>query len=458
MCQIIALKTTKKKFKKISKNGDILSSIENLLQKKGGDYYSWALISSEVNFYNTETDFDDVIGEITYTLHTSDIKKNDSVQILFFSRQQPEMELSVVQNQPYTTKINSSFIFAVHGTIHNDKELAKEYGVEIAADTEILQYMPISDWHKAEGSFTVIGIDECGTPMVYENGLKIWKNKLDFNGVHLADVVSTGSLNFLEPELINLKKIQDKIPSKVLMASFSGGMDIALSVYKSLSSGEYHSLIMNYFAWGSKAEEAEIKQLEKFKEFYSSEFPDIKVIIKLREAEYYFDEYFKINNALLPKISLNNKDSVADKNETESPLAYVPYRNTQFAILLASICEANNAKNVDIIFGLNLSEGMVFMDNSEGWLETISNTIKYGGKDSKVTETYNVISPYFSRTKTNMIKEFKADYGKKTLKNLLGISISCYYPDEDGTPCGECGSCILRKKSLKKEKNVNKEL
>jgi 7-cyano-7-deazaguanine synthase len=206
---------------------------------------------------------------------------------------------------------------------------------------------------------------------------------------------------------------------------------------------------MNYFAWGSKAENTEIEQLQDFKKLFASEFPETQIVIKLREAEYYFDEYFKINKASFPKISLHSSNK-AEAAETEAPLAYVPYRNTQFAILLASICEADNMENVDMLFGLNLSEGMVFMDNSEGWLESISNTIKYGGKDSKLTYTYNVIAPYFARTKTNMLLEFKKEFGEIIYERLLNLSKSCYYPDDEGQPCGKCGSCILREKAERK--------
>jgi 7-cyano-7-deazaguanine synthase len=161
-----------------------------------------------------------------------------------------------------------------------------------------------------------------------------------------------------------------------------------------------------------------------------------------------------MNEAPLPKISIFNYESSAEFEETESPLSYVPYRNTQFAILLASRAEALQLKNVDLLFGLNLSEGMVFMDNSEGWIESISNVVKFGGKDFTYTGTYDVISPYFPKTKTNMLKEFKETFGIALLEQLLSLSKSCYYPKSDGSPCGECGSCILREKAVEKIKEI----
>jgi 7-cyano-7-deazaguanine synthase in queuosine biosynthesis len=53
-----------------------------------------------------------------------------------------------------------------------------------------------------------------------------------------------------------------------------------------------------------------------------------------------------------------------------------------------------------------------------------------------------------------MLKEFKEDFGINILEKLLNLSKSCYYPNEDGSTCGKCGSCILREKALQKIKNL----
>ncbi len=457
MCQIIALTTTKKKFKKIRNDSGIIDSLSELLWEKGGDSYGASCTWKDDSFTTYCDTFEDIIYDIKSALRNSKVQGKEPIQILLFSRQKPEMEENNVRNQPYTRQVDGDLIFAVHGTIHNDKELQQEYKGQIFADTEILQFMPIDDWHKAEGSFSVIGIDQSGVPMIYENGLKLWQNKLGCCGEHLADIISTGNLDFMNSVVIDLSEYQNETPNKILMASFSGGMDIALSTYEALSSGKYSKLILNYFAWGSTAEEAEIMSLDNFKDFYTSAFPKVKIDVNIIESEYYFDEYFKINGAPFPKISLHNTESSGEIKETESPLAYVPYRNTQFALLLASKAEAKNYLNVDFLFGLNLSEGMVFMDNSEGWLNAIEDTIQLGGKDPKVTKNYKVIAPYFARTKTNMIYEFGEKYGSAPLEQLLLLSKSCYYPDPDGSPCNECGSCILRKKALENVKKTKED-
>ncbi len=453
MCQIINLRTTPKKLRKIKKDDYIRNTLQDILAVKGGDYYSGALQSGEESLLIKAADnLDDIIDEILKFLKLKKIKKNNSLQVLLFSRQRPEMETEEAEEQPYILNVSDNrYIFAVHGTIYNDRELAQKLNIDTQVDTEILKKLDVSDWDQLEGSFAVLGID-CNLNQLikYEAGLKIWESVITRDDEWLADIYSTTSLiqDAFQPTPITFLYPTYDDNHRTLFVSFSGGMDISLSTFKELSSNRYKKMILNYFAWGSKAEEMETLQLEKFKDFYSKEFPGIEIDTRIWEATNYFNEYFDMNGAALPKISISNIESEADELETESPLAYVPYRNTQFAILLASKAEALQLKEVDFLFGLNLSEGMVFMDNSEGWLDAITQVVQYGGIDFKLSGSYRVVAPYFPRTKTNMIKEFQEEFGYDILSKLLDLSKSCYYPDENDKPCGKCGSCILREKAL----------
>jgi 7-cyano-7-deazaguanine synthase in queuosine biosynthesis len=223
-------------------------------------------------------------------------------------------------------------------------------------------------------------------------------------------------------------------------------MDIAFSTYKAISEGIYSRIVLHYFDWGSRAAAAERTTLHNFARFYMDSF-GIPTDVVIIDARGYFENFFDIADV---QSKIADKDAVGDSDETESPIAYVPYRNSQFAMLLASVAEGKNLLNVDILFGLNLSEGMVFMVNSEGWLESIQSGVRYGGKDFSITGTYDVIAPYFPRTKTNMLKEFREEFGVEVWQKIIEKSFSCYYPEEDGTSCGKCGSCILRQKAIQK--------
>ena len=439
MCQIIALRATS--------SAELKSDLEDhrvnfkfLLEKKGEDYYAAGVMASNgvnknpINFSMSTVTADKLFTTLGRVLGGESFVTSNNLVCFLFSRQKPEMETSTPETQPYFT--NKGMI-AIHGTIINDQEIAKELGVKIDIDTEVFKYLDIDD-SKIHGTYAAI---ECNDQMqisTKENGLKLWRQNLPSSN---TSVISTGNLDFLAEH--DSKIIPADHDGRTLFAAFSGGMDIALSTYAAMSKG-YNKVILNYFDWGSVAAGAELKTLDAFKEFYNSEF-DIDISINIINCGAYFDNFFDIAG-IQSKIA--DAEAQGEASETEAPIAYVPYRNTQFAMLLASIAEGQELKNVDILFGLNLSEGMVFMDNSEGWLNAMQETIRYGGKSFEITGSYNIIAPYFPRTKTNMIKEFKEEFGHETINSLLELSYSCYYPQADGSACGKCGSCILREKAI----------
>lgn len=457
MCQILAVKTTYRNTSLFLNENFYSKAIENILNKKGGDYFSISINIPSNHFLETfleKPTSPEKTSRYLDSLKTS-LSPDDEVNILFFSRQQPEMEEDNVEEQPYYiyNEANSTnSLIAVHGTVYNDKELASKYNFEIKADTEVFKFLP-SDAQEIKGTFVAFELTADGNLFIRDNGLKVWHKSLNIDNEHIGEVYATGSLSKIN---INIEK-EDKVffidnsnnNDSILIASFSTGMDISLSVFKALSDKKYRRLELIYFAWGSRAEAAEIEKLHEFAKFYTKHF-DLPVVIDILQANTFFKEYFSMTGAPIPKIA--DERAFGEINETESPLAYVPYRNTMFITTLAAYAEAKNYQNVDFVFGLNLSEGMVFMDNSEGWLETVDNVVKYGGKDFAITGTYNVMAPYFPRTKTNMLKEFKEEFGMAILKQLLFLSHSCYYPDENGNPCGKCGSCILRDKAIAKVK------
>jgi 7-cyano-7-deazaguanine synthase in queuosine biosynthesis len=425
------------------------SNIEEILLEKGGDYFSSFMYSispsgEKRNCSVTSKDFEIWYVTMRDMINQNNFDEPSDVVLMLFSRQQPEMENTDAEEQPYTTENGR---IAIHGTIYNDKEIADKRNLDIKVDTEVFKFLEIENTD-IKGTFAAIEITSDLEIFIRENGLKVWHGVFNNGYELLGHVIATTDLSFLNREITNVDEFNPffKYSRRTLMVSFSGGMDIALSTYKILKTNQYSKLVLNYFNWGSNAAQAEIKTMEKFKDFYSSVFR-IDVEINIIEAQNYFKDYFEINDSG-SKIAEDN--AVGDEAETESPIAYVPYRNSQFALLLSSIAEEKQMVNVDLLFGLNLSEGMVFMDNSEGWLKAITDVVKYGGKDFSITGTYRVLAPYFTRTKTNMLKEFKMLFDRKTLEILLDLSFSCYYPKEDGTACGQCGSCILRQKALKK--------
>ncbi len=450
MCQIISMKSLGSA-KLLADLTEHKEEFKSLLLLKGEDYFSAGILAKNKSTQKLNQKpiqlsiithkVEDLFSSLTKILNGDSFIDCTSVGLILFSRQKPEMERDKPETQPYFI---DEGIIAIHGTIINDKELAEERDLTITIDTEIFKTYAIGD-DRVNGTFACIQITNDINIVVRDNGLKLWRANINDSS---TSVISTGNLDFLskDPTEILTFPIREN-QDRILFTAFSGGMDIALSTYKALSTGIYQSAQLNYFDWGSNASKEEIKTLHTFAKFYSLEF-NLPVSINIIQAEDYFAAFFNIAEV---RSKISDSKAIGDIAETESPIAYVPYRNTQFAMLLSTIAEGKNYKNIDILFGLNLSEGMVFMDNSEGWLNAIQETIRYGGKDFKITGGYNIIAPYFPRTKTNMIKEFKEEFGQMALNNLLDKSYSCYYPKEDGSPCGECGSCILRKQALQKK-------
>jgi 7-cyano-7-deazaguanine synthase len=147
-----------------------------------------------------------------------------------------------------------------------------------------------------------------------------------------------------------------------------------------------------------------------------------------------------------------SEDSSGDEAETEAPLAYVPYRNTLFATMLGALADEKieNSELVEFLFGMNLTEMGVYVDNTNAWLESVRAMITYGGKKYKETI---VSAPFINFTKTNMLKFIIEKFGVGKAMSLMNIAFSCYYPDENGEPCGKCGSCILRQKAWERAIN-----
>ena len=53
----------------------------------------------------------------------------------------------------------------------------------------------------------------------------------------------------------------------------------------------------------------------------------------------------------------------------------------------------------------------------------------------------DLVAPYRNDPKALVAIKVKREYGDHVLREILDHTISCNYPDEHGTPCGECGEC-----------------
>jgi len=459
MCQIIALKIPTKNVVPFLKKykGDIRAD----LHEKGGEGYSFFFLSNDMDepIIQRGYNFKKVFYKFISKFESSKLKSNNYGVLVLFSRQTPEMENAKVNLPPYYNSQMDTYFF-VHGTINNDKELEQKFQVSTTVDSEIVKYIPYSQGDSIsttvveylEGLYSIIGIQK-GSLNIHtiNNGMGIWKSILhnEFTNTAVYKMTPTKRKYFKQviyvpPVISDLTEIDN------IVVSYSGGMDVTLSAYKTIynwiHSSKYNPLNNNkvtlvYFRYGTQAEEKEIESLNKFKKYL------IK-LSKISGKEFIVDtKVFRF--VPFGKSKLQEKSAQGSIKETESTLAYVPYRNSLFAMNLAHYLQTQNLplnKRRYIVFGLNLSEGQVYGDNNQAWLLNMNNVLQLGGK--KFDRTISLYAPYINKTKKNMLKMFIEEFGLRRFKELIDISFSCYYP-KNGNPCGKCGSCILREKALK---------
>jgi len=469
--------------------------IKELLCEKGGETFSfYAFNSSHSKAYdeilvicNDLSEYDIRWEEFEKLVNKANWQQDNEIIFVFFSRQAPEMESEPddIEPAPYFEKSKAVWL---HGTVSNLPEIEKELNKKFKVDSQAIAYAnELLANHSLiiKGVYAAYVIDkESGEESWIYNGIGLWNSWYTIDGNNADEFIWSGTTpdinrlsdssaeseaaSHMYPYYASYALYDDKISNKdreIYYVAFSGGMDIVMSSYVNIADSiirvsgnlEIYSTqgiryinkgikyVFTYFDYGAQAREQEIESLNKFYKYVSEKFPMYEYEIKIIDVKQIFSGLSKIANYQSKLVQDNSK---GDERETEDNLAYVPYRNTEFALLLGALIDDELEKGYflpSIIYGLNLTEMGVYVDNTEIWAQSIKQAIEYGGKNYKNVE---IITPFVDTTKTNMLAFMIKKYGYDTVKELLDISFSCYYPDENGNACGKCGSCILREKAL----------
>jgi 7-cyano-7-deazaguanine synthase len=127
----------------------------------------------------------------------------------------------------------------------------------------------------------------------------------------------------------------------------------------------------------------------------------------------------------------------------EIPVTYVPARNTIFLSYALALAEVIRA--TDIFIGVNAIDYSGYPDCRPEYIvafEHMANLATKAGVEGKTQIT--IRAPLIHMTKAEIIQkgiELGIDYS---------ITLSCYDPSPEGRACGQCDSCILRKKGFSK--------
>ena len=134
-----------------------------------------------------------------------------------------------------------------------------------------------------------------------------------------------------------------------------------------------------------------------------------------------------------------------DRSDTEMgegiPITYVPARNTIF--LSYALAWAEVLKADTIFIGVNAIDYSGYPDCRPEYIhayQTMANLATQAGVEGKTKLT--IRTPLIDKTKAEIIQigaSLGVDYG---------LTLSCYDPSPDGSACGRCDSCLLRRKGF----------
>jgi 7-cyano-7-deazaguanine synthase len=124
------------------------------------------------------------------------------------------------------------------------------------------------------------------------------------------------------------------------------------------------------------------------------------------------------------------------------PITYVPARNTIFLSFALAWVEVLGAS--DIFIGVNALDYSGYPDCRPEFIEafeTMANLATKAGVEGR--QALKIHTPLIAMSKAEIIRkgvELGVNYG---------LTSSCYDPSAAGVPCGECDSCLLRRKGFR---------
>ncbi len=145
-------------------------------------------------------------------------------------------------------------------------------------------------------------------------------------------------------------------------------------------------------------------------------------------------------SALTSDLAVPKSRSVNDMGK-DIPITYVPARNTIF--LSYALAWAEVIESSDIFIGVNALDYSGYPDCRPEYIEAyelMANLATKAGVEKK--QKLTIHTPLIAMSKAEIIRrgmELGVDYS---------LTHSCYDPEEDGTACGQCDSCLLRLKGF----------
>jgi len=126
---------------------------------------------------------------------------------------------------------------------------------------------------------------------------------------------------------------------------------------------------------------------------------------------------------------------------TEIPNTYVPARNTIF--LSYALAWAEVLESRDIFIGVNAVDYSGYPDCRPEYIKAFEVMANLATKAGVEKEHLTIHKPLINLTKAEIIKT------GISLGVDFSLTHSCYDPTSEGISCGDCDSCIIRKRGFK---------
>lgn len=135
------------------------------------------------------------------------------------------------------------------------------------------------------------------------------------------------------------------------------------------------------------------------------------------------------------------KDRDCEEMGDGIPVTYVPARNTIFLSFGLAWAEVLNA--ADIFIGVNALDYSGYPDCRSEYIAAYENMANLATKSGvEGQQKLKIHTPLIDLTKAQIVQKgisLDVDYA---------LTSSCYDPSDEGKPCGQCDSCILRAKGF----------
>ena len=135
------------------------------------------------------------------------------------------------------------------------------------------------------------------------------------------------------------------------------------------------------------------------------------------------------------------KQRASEEMATGIPITYVPARNTiflSFAMAWAEVLESS-----DIFIGVNAIDYSGYPDCRPEFIAAFEHMANLATKAAIEGRTHLRIHTPLAKLSKAAIVTLGTDVGLD-----FALTHSCYDPGEGGRPCGECDSCVLRRKGF----------